>query len=116
MAKRPPRICGCGRVVAAGVKCPCQLERDKARRQSHDKNRPSAAARGYDAKWREYRKGFLQHHPVCLWCGAPATVVDHIQPHKGDAIRFWSADNHQPLCAHCHNSRKQSNERKGAVQ
>jgi 5-methylcytosine-specific restriction protein A len=32
----------------------------------------------------------------------PATVVDHIKPHKGNAILFWLVSNWQGLCKHCH--------------
>ncbi|WP_085981300.1 MULTISPECIES: HNH endonuclease signature motif containing protein [unclassified Paenibacillus] len=32
----------------------------------------------------------------------PATVVDHITPHKGDMGLFWDQGNWQPLCATCH--------------
>ncbi|MFI5410153.1 HNH endonuclease signature motif containing protein [Kaistia sp. UC242_56] len=42
---------------------------------------------------------------------APATVVDHIRPHRGDAELFWNADNWQSLCAHHHSKDKQSQER-----
>ncbi|WP_223866012.1 HNH endonuclease [Salipiger aestuarii] len=43
-------------------------------------------------------------------CGAPATVVDHIQPHKGDKALFWDRNNWQPICKHCHDRCKQLNE------
>lgn len=45
-------------------------------------------------------------------CGAPATVVDHIQPHRGDMNIFWREGNHQSLCRSCHNSAKQKLERR----
>jgi 5-methylcytosine-specific restriction protein A len=32
----------------------------------------------------------------------PATVVDHIIPHKGNHELFWDAKNHQPLCKRHH--------------
>jgi len=32
-----------------------------------------------------------------------ATVVDHIVPHKGDAVLFWKQSNWQALCRDCHN-------------
>jgi 5-methylcytosine-specific restriction protein A len=35
----------------------------------------------------------------------PATVVDHIEPHKGDMVKFWDETNHQGLCTPCHNSK-----------
>ena len=35
----------------------------------------------------------------------PATVVDHIQAHRGDYSRFWNPANHAALCIPC-NSKK----------
>ncbi|WP_390622926.1 HNH endonuclease [Ralstonia syzygii] len=32
----------------------------------------------------------------------PATVVDHIVPHKGDQHLFWRRSNWQALCKACH--------------
>lgn len=40
-----------------------------------------------------------------------ATVVDHIEPHKGDVDLFYDSDNTQSLCKHCHDSIKQAHER-----
>jgi 5-methylcytosine-specific restriction endonuclease McrA len=37
--------------------------------------------------------------------------VDHIIPHRGDKRLFWHRANWQPLCAPCHNSIKQRQER-----
>lgn len=68
----------------------------------YDKHRGTAAQRGYGAKWRKARIAFLSQHPICLRCGAIATVVDHIVPHKGDMGLFWSMSNWQPLCKACH--------------
>ena len=69
--------------------------------------RPSAAARGYDSRWRAARKRYLSAHPLCvafLEIGRPrvATVVDHVVPHKGDDRLFWDESNWQSLCRHCH--------------
>jgi 5-methylcytosine-specific restriction protein A len=36
----------------------------------------------------------------------PATLVDHIQPHQGDASLFWDKANWQPSCSWHHNSVK----------
>ncbi|HWL55465.1 MAG TPA: HNH endonuclease [Paracoccus sp. (in: a-proteobacteria)] len=41
-------------------------------------------------------------------CGANATLVDHIKPHRGDKALFWNWNNWQALCAPCHSSVKQS--------
>ena len=74
---------------------------------SADRMRGGAASRGYDRKWRQARKLFLQKHPLCAECQkegrlTPATVVDHIIPHRGDQKLFWDEQNWQPLCARCH--------------
>lgn len=68
----------------------------------YDKHRLNSYARGYDHRWRKYRKWFLEHHPLCEVCGAPASVVDHIIPHKGNYNLFWDTTNHQALCKMCH--------------
>ena len=45
----------------------------------------------------------------------PATVVDHIIPHRGDMTLFWDSANWQPLCKSCHDSDKQMLEKSGEV-
>ncbi len=35
----------------------------------------------------------------------PATVVDHIIPHRGDQKLFWDENNWQGLCEHHHNTK-----------
>ena len=69
--------------------------------------RGGADARGYNARWRRARIDFLQKHPLCAECQregklTPATVVDHIIPHRGDQELFWDEQNWQPLCKGCH--------------
>lgn len=114
MPIRPPRICSCGKVVASNVICLCQ----QRRKAEADKRRPTASARGYDSQWSKARAGYLLSHPSCVMvsndniCGKPASVVDHIKPHRGDTKLFWDKANWQSLCTHCHNSRKQSFERR----
>ncbi|QGT99520.1 Phage holin [Candidatus Syntrophocurvum alkaliphilum] len=73
----------------------------------HTNDRPSAASRGYDSRWRKARKRFLKANPLCRYCEkegriTPATVVDHIVPHRGDEKLFWDEGNWQPLCKRCH--------------
>lgn len=74
-------------------------------RYRYDKARLSSYQRGYDNRWRKYRLWFLEYHPLCSLCGDPATVVDHIIPHKGDKKLFWDANNHQALCKACHDAK-----------
>lgn len=73
----------------------------------YSNERPNARARGYDSRWRRASKLYLQFNPLCRRCEKegkliPATVVDHIQPHRGDQTLFWDESNWQPLCKKCH--------------
>tara|TARA_R110002049_G_scaffold304075_3_gene499001 strand:- start:1185 stop:1523 length:339 start_codon:yes stop_codon:yes gene_type:complete len=109
---RAPHICTCGKIVAYGVICQCKVAAIRARNRRHDANRPSARQRGYDRRWQAARKDWLAYNPACTRCRAPATVVDHITPHKGDKAVFWDKTNWQSLCAPCHNRHKQREERR----
>jgi len=104
-----PRLCGCGHKIASGESCACE----KRRKADFDKRRPTARERGYDSKWDKARAEYLKRHPTCCRCSSPATVVDHIVPHRGDMRLFWSRSNWQPLCTPHHSGAKQSEERKG---
>ncbi len=76
----------------------------------------SSTARGYGYKWQKVREIFLAENPLCVYCKregrvTAANVVDHIVPHKGDQKLFWRRSNWQALCASCHSSIKQAEER-----
>ena len=111
MPDRPPQVCGCGFAVPAGVRCACKLRADRERKAHHDRQRPSARQRGYNSKWDRERKRYLAAHSCCRRCGEPATVVDHITPHRGNRALFWDRANWQPLCTTCHSRNKQALER-----
>jgi 5-methylcytosine-specific restriction protein A len=110
MPVRPKKPCnkpGCHNVTA-GRYCEEHMShavRPRVRTNNYDSNRGNAAARGYDAKWRAYRLDYLKRNPNCKRCGAKATVVDHIIPHKGNKGLFWTTFNHQALCKSCHDSK-----------
>lgn len=53
-------------------------------------------------KWRKARAKQLELFPYCMVCGAPATSVDHIIPHKGREEFAFNPDNLQSLCFGCH--------------
>ena len=64
-------------------------------------------------RWRKARMSYLLSHPLCVNClnferVVSATVVDHIQDHKGDKNLFWDNKNWQSLCISCHNSKTAS--------
>lgn len=112
---KPCAHAGCPELVTGRSRCDAHT---KARRQLDDSARPSAAARGYGAKWQRYREQYLRANPLCGFCSrrgvvAAATVVDHIVPHRGDQKLFWRTSNHQALCTTCHNVEKQRIERAG---
>lgn len=108
---RPPHVCTCGKIVPHGAVCACKRAATRARNRRHDATRPNARQRGYTREWEEARAEYLAYHPTCTMCGAPATVVDHITPHRGDPELFWAWQNWQALCAPCHNRHKQRQER-----
>jgi 5-methylcytosine-specific restriction protein A len=78
-------------------KAPVEMERPRL----------GSARRGYDARWQMASRAFLIEHPLCVRCEArgkisPATVTDHMIPHRGNARLFWDRDNWQALCKRCH--------------
>lgn len=104
-----PRVCSCGKIVPSGQRCACSA----LRKRESDRRRPTARKRGYTAEWDKARAEFLAVNPVCRMfdCGKPASIVDHIEAHKGNMKLFWNKANWQPLCVTCHSGRKQSIER-----
>jgi len=79
-------------------------------RRELDRQRPSAARRGYGPRWRRARAAFLALHPLCASCQAEgrlaaATVVDHVVPHRGDPVLFWEESNWQSQCKLCHDAK-----------
>jgi 5-methylcytosine-specific restriction endonuclease McrA len=64
----------------------------------------------YGYKWVQAKNGYLAKYPDCKFCSRPATVVDHIKPHKGDLKVFWNKANWQALCKLCHDQVKQRDE------
>ena len=102
-SKHPCRHPGCPELVEAG-----QLYCGKHKPLHSD--RPSASKRGYGSKWQRVSKAYLRKHPMCVRCMAegryvPATVVDHIVPHRGDYYLMWSDTNWQALCKPCHDKK-----------
>ena len=94
--------------------CPILVQRGQAscaaHERTHERQRGSAAARGYDRRWRKYRLWFLREHPLCVLClvegrTEPATVVDHIHAHKGDHGLMWDTSNHRAVCRTHHDQR-----------
>lgn len=80
--------------------------------------RRSAFSRGYTKKWDKASKAFRLEYPLCgmrvddappvmslcdqLQRTTPATLVDHVVPHRGDQTLFWDKHNWQSMCKDCH--------------
>jgi 5-methylcytosine-specific restriction endonuclease McrA len=80
---------GCGALIATGSRCPsCQPTRMVGR------------------PWRRRREQvFALKGRTCIYCGAPATDVDHLTPvidNGGDSL-----DNLAPACLKCNRGRGQ---------
>ncbi|WP_158738638.1 HNH endonuclease signature motif containing protein [Alteribacillus sp. YIM 98480] len=102
--KRPCNRTGCNTLTTERF---CR-EHQQIYRAEQDKHRGSSTQRGYDARWRKARRYYLKRHPLCVHClqenvYAPADVVDHITPHRGEHELFWDEDNWQSLCTYHHN-------------
>ncbi len=69
------------------------------------------------SRWQRLRAQVLTANPLCAMCKAkgryfPATVCDHVEPHRGDETKFWTGP-FQGLCKACHDSDKQRIEKGG---
>lgn len=79
-------------------------------------DKQSSTQRGYNYQWQQARAGYLLEHPLCVYCSRAgrvtlATVLDHINPHRGDMAAFWDKSNWQGLCKAHHDGAKQAEER-----
>jgi 5-methylcytosine-specific restriction endonuclease McrA len=72
----------------------------------------------YGSQWRRLRAHHLQRNTLCVFCTragrmTPATVADHVTPHRDDPALFWDEGNLQSLCKTCHDGAKQALEKTG---
>lgn len=75
------------------------------------------------ARWQLMRRTQLSAHPLCQCpaCGegkkriTPATVVDHVKPHRGNEALFWDPRNLESWSKGCHDSLKQAQEKGGRM-
>lgn len=115
MPSKSPRVCnkpGCG-VPTMGGYC----ERHKGEVLRYERERASAAKRGYGRRWRRYAKWFLAQpeNRICkCGCGRLSSEVDHIEPVNGpDDPMFWEPTNHQGLTHECHSRKTMKELRRG---
>lgn len=109
MPNRAKRVCsypGCTALVITGR---CDKHKTTQSAKQYDKERGTAAERGYNSRWRKYSHWFLKQpgNQLCALrlddgCTYAAECPDHIDPPDGpDDPRFWDPNNHQPACIHC---------------
>lgn len=100
-ARRPCTYPGCNELVSGG-RCvrhsPNVVVRD-----------PRVRALYNSQRWRVIRQQQLAQHPWCEDCQAEgnlvtATEVDHVDPHRGDQVKFFAGP-FRSLCK-SHHSRK----------
>ena len=82
-----------------------------------DDNRAPWKAWYEHRRWRRKAKAQLLRFPLCKLCLAkgkvtPATIADHVEPHRGNVNLFWTGEL-QSLCKHCHDSTKKFEEARG---
>ena len=103
MPSKPPHPCaamGCPEVLSEGATC------EKHRRATRAPDtRPSAAARGYDGRHRNWRLLILHRDPICRVCKKEESLIaDHIIPLRDGGT--WALTNGQGLCRTCDNRKK----------
>ena len=117
MASKPLRPCrhpGCPELTRDGY-CATHKPQRALRRES-------AEWHGWYSLpiWRnELRPAQLMREPFCRECAkrgyrVRATVVDHVQPHRGNWDLFVDPGNYQSLCKRCHDRKtaQEENERR----
>ena len=85
------------------------------RRLVRNRWRGSAASRGYDAAWKQFRLGFLKAKPLCADCAATGTLTAATEVHHRRKLRDHpefrlDAAHAMALCRRCHSSRTANGE------
>lgn len=106
MPRKPLKPChypGCPKLTEERY---CKKHQKEIDREYNKSSRPYKKLYNF-SHWQRLRKHVLTKQPLCVICLkekriTPATVVDHIKPHKGDVKLFFDINNLQPLCKGCH--------------
>jgi 5-methylcytosine-specific restriction protein A len=107
MPSSPPRLCRCGGKVREGV-----CDRCGPKRRAPDVNRKNSHQRGYDHRWREFRRIWLSSEDNCLCRDCldkgivnPATDIHHKVKLKDRPDLKYEDSNLVGLCHDCHSVR-----------
>lgn len=84
----------------------------------YERDRGSAASRGYDRRWQAAREAHLLANPLCAYCElekriTAAALVDHLYPHRRFRGVFWRVEWWVSSCVACHSGFKQRIEHQG---
>lgn len=95
-----------------------QQQSRQEQNRDYDARRGSASQRGYDGRWQKAIATWKARSENCLCIGCKAVgyiaateIVDHVEPHRGDQLKFWDKGNWQPCCRWHHDVVKQILER-----
>lgn len=98
---------------------PAHLPSRAEQRRGYDQKRDADPVRRLykTARWQKLRAAHLTSSPLCVMCKAEgyvtiAIICDHVEPHRGDEVKFWSGP-FQSLCKAHHDREKQREERPG---
>ncbi len=88
-------------------KCSKQTQKD------YDTNKRDKGLTKFYAsgQWRKLRALKLKRNPLCVKCGRPATVADHIIEIKDGGCKLC-IDNLQSMCNGCHTSKTAAEKKK----
>ena len=106
MPKKPKKPCkhpGCPELTEGNY---CKVHQREINREYNCSSRPYKKLYN-SSRWQDLRRYVLNKQPLCVECLknnriTPATVVDHIKPHKGNEDLFYDINNLQSLCKSCH--------------
>jgi 5-methylcytosine-specific restriction protein A len=90
---------GCAAILDQPGRC------TEHRRPGWDEWKARGGSRGYDTpEWKRLRRAYLDEHPVCERCPAPAAQVHHRDHAKHGDPSFFAWANLEALCLPCHRS------------
>ncbi len=91
-------------ILRACTVCGALSDKPRCAQHRYRDKRPSAAKRGYDARWRRFARRFLREHPRCEYpgCGEPATEPHHLDGFGPNGPRGYDESNLQALCSRHH--------------
>lgn len=109
MPTAPLRPClefGCPALVPRG-----RCERHQRRQRGHERRYQTGATAYNSARWVRFSRSYRAEHPFCVnagkgipYCTELTDLVDHVQPHRGDEVLFWSGP-FAPMCRACHSAK-----------